>query len=327
MNVWLAIALILGVITVYQALLQVFMISLKLTGMATNKVKFQVASLFTGAGFTTQESELIVNNDKRRKIATACMYSGHAFSVAFMGLFINVLFSISMSVSNTAPEKRDFGSWYFIILYISVGFFLIMLIIKIPPIHRRFIRMLESVAINSMKHNRKTNIITVFDMYGKHAIAEVYLNFIPEFAKDTPLFKMGLTKDYSINILSIKRGQRIIEVSKNTMFAEGDILVIYGLIQDIQTAFVNSVDKKQDVVIINKTNDVTLIDNYGTNALAEIHVENVPPELENVKIQDAHLKDRYGITIGIIKRNDEYIPVDKDTIIEKNDTLIFVNLV
>ena len=225
MNIWLAIALILAVVTLYLFIIEIFSVALKLTGLATSKIKFQVASLFTGTGFTTQESELIANDEKRRKIALACIYTGHVFSVAFMGLIINVVLSIVEAVK--AWTDPDFTSWYFIVLYISATLFLIMLILKIPPINKRFQKLLERIAISTSKHNRNTNIVTVLDMYGKHAIAEVILNVLPPFAVDTPLFEMGINKKYSINILSIKRGKRLIDVSKDTMFKKGDTLIIF----------------------------------------------------------------------------------------------------
>ena len=53
----------------------------------------------------------------------------------------------------------------------------------------------------------------------------------------------------------------------------------------------------------------------------EVYVDEVPKELENVKLADIHLNDRYNITIGMIKRNDQYVLVDKNTIILKGDTL------
>ena len=138
MNVWLAIALILSVITIYMLLIEIFSVALKLTGMAESKIRFQVASLFTGTGFTTTESELITNNEKRRKIAVACSYTGHIFSVVIMSLVINVFFSIGIYTTNTPIESPTYHEWYFIIFYISAAFFLLMLFIKIPPINKRF---------------------------------------------------------------------------------------------------------------------------------------------------------------------------------------------
>ena len=320
MNVWLAISLILGVVAIYMLTIEIYSVAFQLTGLSTSKIRFQVASLFTSTGYTTAESELIAGDERRRKIAVACTYTGHIFSVVIMGLVINIFFSIGLSVSDgfQAPKISD---WRFIIFIVTCVIFLLMLIIKIPPINKRFQRLLESIAINSSKKSRNTNIITVLDMYGKHAITEVVLNKIPANMKDVPLFQMGLTKRYSINVLSIRRGVRIIDVSKDTMFKKRDVLIIYGLINDIKEAFVNSIDKKEESVIIDRANQISLVNNYGVNALVEVYIDEVPKELENTKIKDSHLTDRYNITLAIIKRKEDYVYVDKDTIIQKGDTL------
>ncbi len=318
MNIWLAISFVLAVVSVYLFVIEAFSVAFKLTGMATKKIRFQVASLFTSSGFTTSESELITNDDRRRRIATVCMYTGHIFSVLIMGLIINVLFAIG--TINTSTTEF----WYFIVFYVSLGLFLLVLFLKIPPINRRFQKLLETIAINSSKKSRHSNILTVIDLYGKHAIAEVILNQIPEFAKEKSLFEMGLTKKYVINILSIRRGKRILDVTKDTMFVKGDVLVIYGLTNDIKEAFINSVENKEKVIVVDRTNEVTLISNYGKNSLVEVYVDEVPKELDGVKIKDAGLNDKYSITVGVIKRKDEYLFVDKNTIIQQGDKVTFI---
>ena len=53
----------------------------------------------------------------------------------------------------------------------------------------------------------------------------------------------------------------------------------------------------------------------------EVYVDEVPEELDGIKIIDSHLKERYNITIGIIKRGDNYIYANKDTVIKKGDML------
>ena len=317
MNIWLAISLILAVITIYLLAIEIFSVAFKLTGLATNKIKLQVASLFTSTGFTTAESELITNDERRRKIAVACIYTGHIFSVAFMGLIINVFFSIGRLVTSE-PVTSTFYEWYFIILYVTSALFIAMLIIKIPPVNKRFQKLLERIAINSSKHSRNSNRLTVLDMYGKHAIVEVVLNQLPEFAVEKPLSEMSLTKDYSINVLSIKRGKRIIDVTKDTMFRKGDVLSIYGIINDIKDAFINSVnpDKK---VVVDHSNEINLVNNYGSNALVEVYVDEVPSELVDTKIKDANLNEKYNITVAIIKRQDQYIYVDRNSVIQKGD--------
>ena len=324
MNIWLAFSLILAVVSVYMLTVEIFSVAFKLTGLATSKIRFQVASLFTSTGFTTNESELIVNDERRRKIAIACIYTGHIFSVVIMGLVINVFFSITTLVGSGAATTYSFTEWYFIVFYVASALFLFMVFIKIPPVNRRFQKLLETIAINSSKKSRNTNIITVLDLYGKHAIVEVILNRLPDFTKEKTLFEMGLTKKFLINVLSIRRGKRIIEVTKDTMFSKGDVLVIYGLINDIKEAFINSLEKKENVAVIDRTNEITLVSNYGKNSLVEVYLDEVPLELDGVMIKDAGLNDRYSITVVVIKRKDEYLSVDKSTVFQQGDRVTLI---
>lgn len=302
--------------------IEAFSVAFKLTGLATKKIKFQVASLFTGTGFTTSESELIVNDERRRKIAVTCMYTSHIFSVVIMGLLINLIMSLVDSITKKATiTSETFTSWYAITFYVSLVLFLIVLMIKIPPINRRFQNFLEKIALAMSKNNRKNNIVTVIDIYGKNAIAEVLLNKIPDFAKDTTLFDMQLTKKYLINILSIKRGKSMIEVSKDTMFAEGDVIVVFGLVHHIKEVFVNNTSTAKHTIVTNNVNTFSLLNNYGSNALMEIDIEEVPQEIEGLSMKDSHLPDRYNINVVVIKRNDNYVVVGKDTVIQKGDRI------
>ena len=321
MNIWFAISLTLAVAAIYMFMIEVFSVAFKLTGMATNKIRFQVASLFTSVGFTTTESELITNDDRRRKIAVTCMYTGHVFSVIIMGLVINLVFQI-ISIIGVEQEAKTFTEWYFIVFYAVSLFFLLMLLIKIPPINRRFQRFLENIAIKISRERRKSNIVTVLDYYGRSAVVEITLNNLPEFAQDRSLSEMELTKKYAFILLSIRRGSRRVSVSKDTMLAKGDVLVAYGHIIDIREAFINSVsDKKNKTVVVDNTNELQLLNNYGQNTLMEVVVHEVPKELKNIKIQDSHLTDQYSINIVVIKRKDEYMFANKDTIIKKGDTI------
>ena len=72
---------------------------------------------------------------------------------------------------------------------------------------------------------------------------------------------------------------------------------------------------------MDKTNELILLNNYGENALMEINVDEVPKELENITMKESHLTDRYSINIVVIKRNDEHVLADKDTIIQKGDRI------
>lgn len=321
MNIWLAISLILVVASTYMLMIEVFSVAFKLTGLATNKIKFQVASLFTSVGFTTAESELITSNEKRRKIAVTCMYTGHVFSVVFMGLMINMLITIGQSIG-TGPKARTFTEWYFIFFYIAVFVFLLCVLLKVPPINSHFQKLLEKIAINASKKNRNSNTVTVLDSYGRSSVTEVILNKVPEYAKDKSLGEMQINKIYAMIILSIRRSNRVVDISKDTMLRKGDRLICYGVTNDIRQAFIDSVnDQVASKVTDSNQNELSLLNNYGSNALMEVGVAEVPKELENIPMKDSHLTDRYSINIIAIKRKDQYLFADKETIIQQGDKI------
>ena len=66
------------IIVVSILIVKIAAVALNLTGLDTKRAFFQALSAFTGTGFTTADSELIVNNDTRRKIVMVLMILGNA---------------------------------------------------------------------------------------------------------------------------------------------------------------------------------------------------------------------------------------------------------
>ncbi|MHC4153076.1 MAG: TrkA C-terminal domain-containing protein, partial [Planctomycetota bacterium] len=66
-------------------------IAFQLTGLNWELAKFQALSCFTGTGFTTRESELIVGHGQRRKIASVLMVLGNAGLVLMIASFATSL--------------------------------------------------------------------------------------------------------------------------------------------------------------------------------------------------------------------------------------------
>ncbi len=77
--------------------MRVATVALTLTGMSYQLAKFQARSAFTGAGFTTNESERVVNHPVRRRIIMLLMLLGNAGIVTAMA-------SLTLSVV-TADEQ------------------------------------------------------------------------------------------------------------------------------------------------------------------------------------------------------------------------------
>ncbi len=76
-------------------------VALTLTGLSKDLAHFQALSAFTGSGFTTTESEEIVNHPTRRRIVMYLMLAGNA------GIVLAIS-SVVMSFVNT--QERD--DWY-----------------------------------------------------------------------------------------------------------------------------------------------------------------------------------------------------------------------
>jgi len=66
-------------------------VAFQLTGLEWSLAKFQALSCFSGTGFTTRESELIVGHPRRRQIAGLLMVLGNAGLVTLVATFANSL--------------------------------------------------------------------------------------------------------------------------------------------------------------------------------------------------------------------------------------------
>jgi Trk-type K+ transport system membrane component len=71
----IAIATLLAVLFLSLIVVRVAAEALVLTGISRESASFQARSAWTGTGFTTSESEQIVNHPVRRRIVSALMFA------------------------------------------------------------------------------------------------------------------------------------------------------------------------------------------------------------------------------------------------------------
>ena len=76
MSAALTIAVLLALST---TIVRVASVALRHTGVPDHIARFQTVSALSGAGFTTNETEMIVNHPLRRRIITAAIIAGNAF--------------------------------------------------------------------------------------------------------------------------------------------------------------------------------------------------------------------------------------------------------
>ncbi|NOK57506.1 MAG: potassium transporter TrkA [Chloroflexi bacterium AL-W] len=95
----LAIISLLLVITISIVITRIATIALTHTGLSKESARFQARSAFTGAGFTTNESESVVNHPIRRRIVLLLMLLGNA------GIVTAVSSLILTFVNQSGPQS------------------------------------------------------------------------------------------------------------------------------------------------------------------------------------------------------------------------------
>ena len=301
-----SVILILSFIVIYVVVIQIYSVLFRITGLTKEKARFQAISLLTNSGFTTTESEIIVSDRVRRRIAIAAMINGYAFSVVIVSLIINVILSL----------KEDVADQALIVMTIAfAGFVVLIVITQIPIFKRLFEKFIQSIATKLLKRNKNENIIIMLDNYGRDSMAEVHLNRVPDFMVDTPLEETKIKDKYHLNVLMLKRSGKIVDVNKDTIFKKGDQLVVFGSNSSIANVFTK---RKRE----QKANSLDLIEEYGEEAMVEIQLNIVPEILKNKGLFESGLKSEYSINLLTIKRKDVSVAITKDTILQEKDVIV-----
>ena len=79
-------------------------VAIRLTGLSDGEARFQALSALTGTGFTTSESELIVNYPIRRKIVTYLMIVGNLGLVSVMSTLMISLMRTDADLQSTLTQ-------------------------------------------------------------------------------------------------------------------------------------------------------------------------------------------------------------------------------
>ena len=218
------------VIVISFTVVRIGAIAFELTGIEWSVAKFQALSCFTGTGFTTKESELVVKNHQRRKIAKILMIFGHAGLVTLIATFVNSLRPselvhkvfqpiIHLNKLPTLSVLLNIVILSLICLFIYVLFSHTLFSKKITKIIQRFF-----LKKNIISHTYVHDLVTSAGGFGILSI---------EITKNSILYHMNLSdivKKYPVmKILAIERGKNIItNLTEETRMFLGDNIISYG---------------------------------------------------------------------------------------------------
>ncbi|MBN2653216.1 MAG: TrkA C-terminal domain-containing protein [Spirochaetales bacterium] len=201
---------------------------LYLTGMSYDVAKFQARSAFTGTGFTSQESEMILAHPVRRKIILSLMLIGNIGFVSFVS-------SLIISFSSPTNKLGTFLNF----LYIIIGLVLLLLLSKSKLVEKGLGKIIEKflikfTQIHVQDYESLLNISGKFDIIKVPVVDDSWLG-------DKKLQELSLSAEGML-VLGIEKsdGYYIGAPKGSSLITFGDQIVLYGREKSIK----NLVDRK-----------------------------------------------------------------------------------
>ncbi|AIY82620.1 MAG: TrkA C-terminal domain-containing protein [Clostridium baratii] len=208
--------------TIFIVVVNICSILLRLTGMPIKKARFQVVSLLTSTGFTTRESEMVVQHPVRRKIASWLMIVSYVSTATFISFFVTM-------ISDTVT-----GIGFFVVIaaLVTTNF-----VLRRTKTIERLELKLENVVLKSKiwekLNSENLTLITNTKGYG------IYQIYLPKNSKiiGKSILESGL-KDLEIEVLNIDKGDKFIKfASPDYVFEVFDRVTVYGNLKNIRNEF------------------------------------------------------------------------------------------
>ena len=218
----IAIISLLITVTLSMLVTRVAAMALMLTGLSRETARFQARSAFTGVGFTTSESESILDHPVRRRIIYMLMLVGN-IGVA------TVVAALMLSVI----DSRQTTFWMYNLTFLLVGLIFLWIISSSRYVERHLNRLI-SWALRKFSKLEVRDYVAVLNLQNGYAVTEMQVNKQDWMAGKT-LLEMKLSKE-GVLILGVQRvnGSYLGAPTAKTEVHAGEKLVLYGPIERIK---------------------------------------------------------------------------------------------
>ncbi|MBQ0070854.1 MAG: TrkA C-terminal domain-containing protein [Spirochaetales bacterium] len=313
-----SISLIITVIVIYYVLFQFYTVMFRITGITKDKATLQSVSLLTNAGYTTSESEIITGDKTRRAIAKAAMLTGYFFSVVIVSLFINLFLSVDFTRLD-GELLIMLGGFAFLILFF--GF------LNIPSVKKWLDGQIDVITVKVFRKTAKENFISVLDSYGTDdAVCKVFLYKVPSSLEGKMIIDTDIKTRHNVNVLMYERKGQVRYVTRDTIFTSKDTILAFGPMESIRNVFLLKDHSHQNHEVKKEgpknQNEISIINNYDYQILAEIELNKVPEVLKDKTLIESHIKDYFSINVMMASRDGKPINLTKDTILHEHDKVI-----
>lgn len=220
----------------YILIADVITIFFRLTGMTEERARFQVISLLTNSGFTTQESESVVTTKIRRQLAKATMLFGYAFTVTILSTTVNVFVTMNDAELNAVLVVLP------ALLAVLTAFYFMR---KSVFLKSRFDRWIEQIG-GWIMFGKKANQVILVEEYGSMVVAHIYLHTVPEILRDKKLADSGIMSEHHLMVMMVKSADEDArQANGNTILRPKDTIMVLGDRKTIRHIF-EDVDLNRD---------------------------------------------------------------------------------
>jgi hypothetical protein len=212
----IAIFTVIVVLIVSITVTKIASIALTHTGLSRESAKFQARSAFTGVGFTTSESEKVVNNPARRKILLLLMILGNA----------GIVTGVASLIIGFVDVDTDQRAWVKIVILLGSIILLWNMANsewfdqKMSNLVSRYLKRYTDIDVN--------DYASLLHLSGEYRISEIYIDKDHWLANRT--IRTTQVRDEGIIILAITRdnGTYLGAPQADTKIKVGDLLILYG---------------------------------------------------------------------------------------------------
>ena len=206
-------------------------IALTHTGLSKEAARFQARSAFTGAGFTTNESEQVVNHPVRRRIVMFLMLLGNAG-------FVTALSSLVL----TFVGEEGSGSLVLKLALLGLGLFLLAVIAMSSWVDRHLSHLIDW----ALKRYTKLDVrdyASLMHLTGDYRLIELQVKRNDWLANKT--LADAKLRDEGIVVLGIKRpDESFLGIPKGgRKISPDDTLILYGRVSALEELDTRQSDK------------------------------------------------------------------------------------
>jgi TrkA-C domain len=210
-----AIASLLLIVALSLVVVRVATVILAATGMSRESARFQARSALTGSGFTTRESEQVVDHPVRRKVISTLMLLGSAGIVAAASTMI------------IGFRSGAFGATWWRILELAGGLLLLVWLSRNRWVDRQLTAAIKR-GLDRWTMLPSRDLAGLLDLAGDYSVSELAVDD-GDWVANRQLGELEL-RDEGVVVLGITRadGRYIGASTGSTGIVPGDVLVVYG---------------------------------------------------------------------------------------------------